>query len=125
MKAAVVLLVTWYAVHYGYEWAAVEHQGTVFNIMRSLGSLVLLGLIALAFQSRLTWLPIAGMAGEELQVVVCGSWWLWRPWPVKQGDELCSSGLGIPLGSIGLVLLGMVAGELYSKLRGKKNETRS
>jgi hypothetical protein len=109
MKVAALLLGVWYFAHYLWQWAPEEHQGTVFNISRSAASLVLLGIIVLAFQSKPVFLAAAGVAGEEVQVVACGTWWLFDPWPIKPGDELCSSGLGVPLGSIGLVLIGMLA----------------
>lgn len=115
MRLACALLLVWYGVHYGYSWAPVEHQATVFNIARSLGSLVLIGFLVLTFRSRIVLLVAAGLAAEELQVVVCGAWWLISPWKVNPGDELCSSGLGIPLGSIGLILLAMTAGYLRGR----------
>lgn len=120
MKLAAMILLGWWAAHYAYQWAHVEHQGTVFNIMRSAVSLMLLTMIA--YQSRVVALPAAGMAGEEIQVIGCGTWWLVSPWEIKPGDELCSSGLGIPLGSIGIMALGMVAAHLYDE--GKKNDRR-
>lgn len=119
MKLAALLLIVWYAVHYGYQWAPVIHQATVFNVLRSAGSLVLIGVLVLALPSRPVLLAAAGLAAEEAQVVACGTWWLVDPWPVKPGDELCSSGLGLPLGSVGLVLLGMVVGSLHGHIRGR------
>ena len=119
MKVACVLLVAWWLAHYGYQWAPAEHAATVFNILRSLASLILLALVALAFPMRLVLLAVAGMAAEEAQVIVCGTWWLWKPWPVLPNQELCSAGLGIPLGSVGLVLIGMLAAHLHNQLRGR------
>jgi hypothetical protein len=118
VKTASVLLLLWYTVHYGYGWAAPEYRGVVFNILRSAGSLVLIGIIVLALPTRMTLLAGAGMAGEELQVVGCGTWWLISPWVVREGEDLCSEGLGLPLGSIGLVLIGMLAAYLWNRMGG-------
>jgi hypothetical protein len=118
VKTAAVLLMVWYAVHYAYGWAPPEHRGVVFNIMRSAGSLVLISIVVLALPTRLIALAGAGMAGEELQVVGCGTWWLFDPWVVREGEDLCSEGLGIPLGSIGLVLIGMFAAHLWNRMGG-------
>lgn len=115
MRIACALLLVWFGVHYGYSWVPVEHQATAFNIARSVGSLVLLGLVVLYFPSWPVLVVSAGLAGEEIQVVGCGLWWLISPWQIKPGDELCSSGLGIPLGSIGLILLAMTAGWLRGR----------
>lgn len=109
MKAAAALLVVWFVAHYAWMWAPIQHQGAVFNIYRSAASLALVGMVALAIPSRLVLVPVAGIAAEEAQVIGCGTWWLIDPWIVKPGDELCSSGLGIPLGAIGLALLGVAA----------------
>lgn len=109
MRLAAMLLLVWASVHYLYAFAPSEQQGAVFNIFRSAGSLVLLGALFIAVPSRAAAPIVAGLAAEEAQVVGCGVWWLIDPWIVKPGDELCSSGLGIPLGAIGLALLGVAA----------------
>lgn len=114
MKLAALLLLVWYAVHYGYQWAPAQ-QGAVFNVLRSAGSLVLLSIVFLALPSRVLAVPAAGLAAEELQVIGCGTWWLLDPWPVKPGDELCSAGLGFPLGAVGLAVLGVAAWHLKNK----------
>jgi hypothetical protein len=115
VRLACALLLVWFGTHYAYSWAPIEHQATVFNIVRSLGSLVLLGLLVLTYHSRPVLLVAAGVAAEELQVIGCGTWWLISPWKVSPGDELCSAGLGFPLGSVGLASLGAVAWHLKNK----------
>jgi hypothetical protein len=113
VKLAAVLLMLWYGVHFGYEWAPAEHRGTVFNIARSAASVLLVGLLLLALPSRAAVIAGAGLMAEDAQVVVCGVWWLLDPWPAT--GDLCSSGIGFPLGAVGLAALGAVAWNLKNK----------
>lgn len=107
MKLAAVLLLIWGAVHYLYKWAPPDLQGAVFNVTRSAASIVLVSCLLLAIPSKVAVVVGAGLMAEDAQVVGCGIWWLIDPW--KPGDELCSERLGIPLGAIGLSLLGVTA----------------
>lgn len=121
MKAAAALIFVWFVAHYLWMWAPIQHQGAAFNIARSAASLVLVGMVALAIPSRLVLVPAAGIAAEEAQVIGCGTWWLIDPWVIKPGDELCSSGFGIPLGAIGLSLLGVTAYWLKGRIHASRS----
>ena len=46
---------------------------------------------------------------EEAQVIVCAGWYAWRPWPVAEGDDTCSSLVGADLGLIGAAVLALLA----------------
>lgn len=115
MKLAAVLLLMWWAVHYGFRFAPADLQGATFNIMRSAASIVLVGMLLLAMPSRFAAITGAGLMAEDAQVVGCGIWWMLDPWPTTPGGELCSDKLGIPLGAIGLAILGTVAWHLKKK----------
>lgn len=116
MRLAAVLLLVWASVHYLYALAPSEQQGAVFNVLRSAGSLVLLGALFIAVPSRAAAPIVAGLAAEEAQVVGCGVWWLIDPWPAT--GELCSEALGLPMGAFGLTALGVAAFWLRNKMRG-------
>lgn len=88
------------------EWKA---RGQVFNVTGAILMLVMLGLVANAYRSRAVLLVCALGFGYFAQVLGCSAAWLWRPWPVTPGGELCSDGLGLPLGAVGLVAIYLAA----------------
>jgi hypothetical protein len=91
-------------------------QPYVWNAVGSLVIAMLLVLLALVFNSMETWLVVALTAGVELQTATCSIWFIFSPWVIRPGDELCSAGLQFP---VGLVLLWFfVCAAMY--LRGRK-----
>lgn len=62
--------------------------------------------------SRPVWLPLkAWIIGEEVLSVGCYSLWLvWPEWFVHEfSDEKCSQAVGFKLGSVGLVVVALLA----------------
>jgi hypothetical protein len=52
---------------------------------------------------------------EELQVVVCTGWYAYRPWPVAEGDDICSSLIGADLGLLGAAVIAALIWRLTYK----------
>lgn len=115
MKLAAVLLVLWFSTHYLYALFPPELRGAVFNISRSAASIILVCMLLLAIPSKLAVIAGTGLIAEDAQVVGCGLWWMIDPWPVVVGAELCSEKMGLPLGAVGIALLGTVAWHIRSK----------
>jgi hypothetical protein len=90
-------------------------QGYAWSISESSLIAALLVLIALRRRSWSIWLAVALLAGFELQVLACSIAFLISPWSVIPGDELCSSGLHFPVGSLGLWAALFVAWRLHRK----------
>jgi hypothetical protein len=87
-----------------------DARGFVWNIT---GALLLAGLLLIvATQARSTavWLVVALLVGHALQVAGCSVAYLWEPWPIVPGDDLCSDGLSVPLGTLGLVGVALLQG---------------
>ena len=79
-----------------------DSQAYVWHASLGISGAVTLAVIGLAFGSAEVWLAVALAAGFYLQAAGCSIWFLLDPWPLKPGDELCSSGLHFPLGLVGL-----------------------
>ena len=87
--------------HYGYYLWLADVWGDVFTLGASCCLLACLALLPL-------WWPLKAWAmGEELLTAGCTAWWLAAPWTFS--DERCSAQVGFKLGSIGLVILALLA----------------
>lgn len=106
VAAAIMLLATW-LVFYAWDLVPIEIQAEAWNIGGSLGRLVLLMLVVLAYRSAPVVAAALWWCFEDAQVVFCGLLWSIAPWPVDTGSR-CSDRFGLPLGMIG-ASLGAVA----------------
>lgn len=96
--------------------APVAAQAYVWNASSAATTAAFLFLMGLICGSREVWLVVALTAGIELQTATCSVWFIFSPWVIKPGDEICSAGLQFP---VGLVLLWcFVCVAMY--LRGQK-----
>ena len=93
-----------------------DSQAYVWHASLGISGALTLAVIGLVFGSSEVWLVVAMAAGFYLQSAMCSIWFLFEPWQINPGDELCSSGLQFPLGLIGL--WASVCVVLY--LRGRK-----
>lgn len=103
MKAlAALLLVAGVAANNVWKLAPADSQAYVFHASLALFALVLLVVIGLAAWSRWVWPVVALLGGFMLQIAGCSIAYLYSPWVINPGDELCSSGLHAPIGMVGL-----------------------
>ena len=48
-------------------------------------------------------------AWEELQVVLCSTWFIFDPWPVPAGQAMCSARVGFDIGAAGVLIVAVLA----------------
>jgi hypothetical protein len=104
-SVAVGMLALFSARHYGYYLFNGADRAHVWNISGAVICLMFAGAIFLAYPSRAMALVLAWIGFEEVQVVMCGVAWLWNPWNVPAGQDVCSSAIGFNLAAIGIVLI--------------------
>lgn len=97
---------------YGWKLVPPDAQADVWNASGAALRIVLLILVASAYRSATVALVASLLIGYDIQVAGCTVAYMLHPWPMDIGDEQCSSGLGIPLGAVGLMAACLVAAEL-------------
>ncbi len=105
-------------VHYGYDLAEPAVRAHAWNIGGALGRLMLLALVVLAYRGEAVAWASAWWAIEEVQVIGCGSAHAVLGWPVRLGDDLCSSAVGVPpLALLGLLVAAAGLARIYRLTR--------
>jgi hypothetical protein len=119
-STAAALLLLGVLRHYGWEMAPPQHQAQVWNIV---GSMVIT-IFLLVLWSRETALIVIWWLAEEAQTMICGTWWILKPWSVKPGEAMCSSLIGFDLSSLGLLAVSLILAYGYVRtyrLQNKEN----
>ena len=97
-------------LHYGWALFPADMQARVFNIAGAAARLALLGVVLWTWRVRgLALLAGAWWAAEEWLVIGCNGAFLWRPWPVEDGDAACTGLLGLDLSWAGLLVAALLA----------------
>lgn len=108
VPASLMLVGAW-GTFYAYEFAPPALRAEVWNLGGALGRLLLVVLVVLAYRSP----PITAAAlwwgFEDLQVIICGAWWIVDPWPVDVGQNQCEALTGVPLSLAGVSLGAVLA----------------
>lgn len=119
VPAAILLIATW-VVFYAWAMVPLELQADTWNMGSSLGRLILLALVVLAYRSPPVTAAAMWWCFEDAQVVACGLLWMVSPWPVDTGSR-CSDRFGIPLNLVGMSLAAVSAWVLLrAVLRGDR-----
>lgn len=118
---ALVLLVVGLLAFYSWQWAPSQHSGTVFALATHAYAAVLLLVLALVLRDPVLWAVLLLLMACSLLVVGCNTAYLIEPWPVADGDDICSAKLNVPVGTIGLALFLGLTGGVYM---AKKKEDR-
>ena len=104
--------------HYGYALASPADRAVIWNIC---GSLVMLALVwgpvvamrqakvLPAMVGRLVLAVAAWWTAEEIMVAGCDAMYLYDPWPVPDGADMCSSLTGADIGLMGSAVLAALA----------------
>jgi hypothetical protein len=99
----VALLLLGVLRHYGWAYTPDGTERFWWNIG---GSVVILFLAWSAFPAAR--LVVLWLTFEELQVIACSLIRILRPQPIGAGQSQCSALLGFDLGTVGLMLVGMI-----------------
>lgn len=106
---AIALLLLTMSKATAWKWFPEAIQAEAWNACQAFMAATLLLLVALLYQSRLVWMAALWGIGMELQTAACSIAYMVKPWEINPGDELCSSGLGFPIGllsaGMGLIVL--------------------
>lgn len=102
------LLLLGLMVFYGWALAPGEYDAFAWNILGSVGRLVLVW--ALAYKMPVSLSGTIGMqvaawwTAEELLVIGCNSLYIVDPWDVPEGQAMCSSLMHYDLGTVGVMI---------------------
>lgn len=78
---------------------------------KALGGVALLGVIPFiwkAYPSKAMLAVLALWSFEGTQTVLCSTLWAIKPWEVPTGQSICSVGIGLDLGAIGIMLVALI-----------------
>lgn len=103
---AMILLAVGATRHYGWALADAPMRGLA---SKALGAVAILCLLWIVYSlSRAAALVLLWWAWEELQVILCSTWFAFDPWPVAQGEAMCSAKLGFDLGALGVLFISLL-----------------
>lgn len=108
-----VLLLTLFLRHYAWRWVPAEHAGDTSKALGAVAALALLWLLSreLAATDRLARWALVLYAVHEASVMLCSTWFIFAPWPILQGQAMCSARIGFDLGALGLLLVAVLASQ--------------
>ena len=98
--------------HYGWALAPADQRGVASKLLGAAATLSLLWLVRKAYAGRLVSMVALWWAWEELQTVICSAWYLAAPWPVLQGQAICSAKAGIDIGALGIMIVALLAARI-------------
>lgn len=113
--AALFILALGVLRHYGWVPFDPELRGIA---SKALGGLALLGVVPFlyrAYPSKLMLAVLAWWSFEALQILLCSIAWMIHPWEVPTGQSICSVGIGLDLGAIGIMLVALILWKVNCK----------
>lgn len=109
LPAAALFALGW--VHHGlhrwlWQWGLLPDalRGHAYNISGAVFIMALLVTVGMLAKSTPIWIAAAVLIGHSAQVLGCSALFMWRPWPILPGDDLCSEGLAGPLAVLGVAI---------------------
>jgi hypothetical protein len=114
LAAALLLIGAWR--HFG--WALFDGS-TRALVSKASGALAICCLLLILWRECGTKpvLPIMlWWAWEELQVMLCSTWFMFDPWPVEPGQAMCSAKLGFDIGALGILAVAILTFHLTIKV---------
>lgn len=116
--APILLLALGALRHYGYKPFPPAWQAWVWNMTGAMAILALMLLAAWRFRSRLMVLVAVWWAAEELFVIGCNGLWLYKPWIVEKGQDVCYPLMQFDFGKVGVLFVSLL---LLRWFRMKRN----
>lgn len=105
--------------HYGWALVPAEMAGVA---SKGLGAAAILALLLMLRPRGLAAAVAAWFAVEELQVLLCSALWMRQPWPVNEGQAMCSAFVGFDIGAVSLAIVAAfavaVSSYSFTKLEG-------
>lgn len=102
----VLLLAIGASRHYGWALFDAPVRGLA---SKALGAAAILCLLWVVWtMSRAAALVLLWWAWEEVQVVLCSTWFAFAPWPVQPGEAMCSAKIGFDLGALGILFVALL-----------------
>lgn len=96
--------------------APAEHRGDVSKLLGACLVLVLLSVVyRLSQPSRLLLAVLAVGVWYQLQTVLCVSAFIADPWPIPDGQGMCSARVDFDLGALGLLAVAWIAWRISVK----------
>lgn len=112
MNLALALLTGGAVLHLGYSVMPVDAQPLAWNALGAAARLALVLVLVYPIQAQIMGAVVAWLAAEELQVIVCNTAFMVQPWPIKPGQEMCSSLIGTDMGKYSAVVVaGLLAAQ--------------
>ena len=107
------LLITMTLRHYAWRWVPADHAGEASKALGAVAALSLLWLLAGYRRpgDGLAFWALALYALHEASAALCATWFIFAPWPILQGQAMCSAKLGFDLGALGLLLVAILASQ--------------
>lgn len=102
-----------------YAWELSTQQALVWNVCGSVTILLLLWIVVWKHWTKLNLFVAGWWSLEELQTITCSTLFMWRPWPVPQGEAMCSSLIGFNLSSLGILCVALL---LLSSVRTDRSK---
>ncbi len=103
----ILLLAVGASRHYGWALGPDAMAGLA---SKALGAAAILYLLAVVWEHTRAGAAIfLWWAWEELQVLTCTAWFMADPWPVAQGQAICSAKAGFDLGAVGILIIALLA----------------
>lgn len=102
----VAVLIVAASRHQAWAFAEPEQAGEIWKALGAAATLYLLALVYEAYS--FAWPALAYWAWEETQVLVCSTAYLRWPWPVREGQAVCSAWVGVDFGVISAAVVALV-----------------
>lgn len=113
--AAALLLITTVR-HYGYDMLPLEHRAVGSKGLGGAALLAQAWVVYALIPSRLVLPVVLFVTWQELQVVLCSAAYIQAPWPVPQGQAMCSAAAGFDIGAASIIATAFLARWLAVKL---------
>jgi uncharacterized membrane protein len=106
------------ALHMGYGLFPADQQALAWNALGAAARLALLAMLVYPVKTLYMGAVVAWLAAEELQVIVCNSAFMFKPWHVGPGQDVCSAWVRTDIGKLTAVSVALLLATLPSKFDG-------
>jgi hypothetical protein len=116
IDAALIVLAIGVLRFYGYVPFDPELRGIVSKGLGGLCMVLVAPYLYIAYPSRAMLGVLAWWCFESIQVVICSFAYAVKPWDVPTGQSICSARIDFDIGSIGVMLVGLILWRIVGRL---------